>query len=112
VHDGGLGALVDSVGHLCRGGRYLCASVASRVADSLTHEALTQRDSDVLALMVKGLSNKLIAGALCIAVGTVKAHAKTLFGKLGVRTRSQAVALATERRLVASGAELPEPLAA
>ena len=106
-----LGELVDSVGHLSRGGRYLCASVASRVADSLTHETLTQRETEVLALMVKGFSNKLIARALCIAVGTVKAHAKALFGKLGVRTRSQAVALATERGLVATvdaAADLPE----
>lgn len=93
--------LVDSVGHLCRGGRYLCASVASRVAESLTHEALTQRESDVLALMVRGCGNKLIARELGIAVGTVKAHAKALYGKLGVGTRSQAVALAAERGLVA-----------
>lgn len=93
--------LVDSVAHLCRGGRYLCASVASRVAESLTREALTHREAEVLSLMVKGCSNKLIARELGIAVGTVKAHAKALFGKLGVRTRSEAVALANERGLVA-----------
>jgi DNA-binding NarL/FixJ family response regulator len=97
--------LVDSVAQLCRGGRYLCASVASRVAESLTREALTQREADVLALMVRGGSNKLIARELGIAVGTVKAHAKAVFGKLGVCTRSQAVALATERGLVAESAE-------
>jgi two-component system NarL family response regulator len=98
--------LVDSVGHLCRGGRYLCASVASRVAESLTREALTQRETDVLGLMVKGCSNKTIARELGIAVGTVKAHAKPLFAKLGVSTRNQAVALATERGLVAEAPEL------
>lgn len=98
--DCALHELVDSVDHLRRGGRYLCASVASRVAESLTRQALTHREAEVLALMVKGFSNKAIARALGIAVGTVKAHAKALFGKLGVGSRSQAVALATERGLV------------
>jgi DNA-binding NarL/FixJ family response regulator len=97
--------LVDSVAQLSRGGRYLCASVASRVAESLTREALTHRETDVLALMVRGCSNKAIARDLGIAVGTVKAHAKAVFAKLGVRTRSQAVALATERGLVVPALE-------
>jgi DNA-binding NarL/FixJ family response regulator len=104
--DCGLRELVEGVGLLGRGGRYLCATVASRMADSLTRASLTRRETDVLAQMVKGHSNKVIARELGIAVGTVKAHSKAVFEKLGVRTRSQAVALANQRGLV------PEAVAA
>lgn len=104
--DCGLRELVEGVGLLGRGGRYLCASVASRMADSLTRASLTRRETDVLAQMVKGHSNKVIARELGIAVGTVKAHSKAVFEKLGVCTRSQAVALANQRGLV------PEAVAA
>lgn len=104
--DCGLRELVDGIGLLGRGGRYLCASVASRMAESLTRASLTRRETDVLAQMVKGHSNKVIARELGIAVGTVKAHSKAVFEKLDVRTRSQAVALANQRGLV------PEPVAA
>jgi DNA-binding NarL/FixJ family response regulator len=98
--DCGLRELVEGIGLLGKGGRYLCASVASRMAESLTRTALTPRETDVLALMVKGHSNKIIARQLGIAVGTVKAHSKAVFEKLGVRTRSQAVALSNQRGLV------------
>jgi len=98
--DCGLRELIDGIGLLGRGGRYLCASVASRMAESLTRASLTRRETDVLAQMVKGHSNKVIARELGIAVGTVKAHSKAVFEKLDVRTRSQAVALANQRGLV------------
>jgi len=99
-----LGELLASVDLLSRGSRYLCAGVASRMAESLTHEPLTQRETDVLLLMVQGCSNKLIAARLGIALGTVKAHAKSIFGKLGVGTRTQAVALAAQRGLLRGAA--------
>lgn len=102
-----LAELVGCVGLLHRGLRYLCPSAARRVAESLTHQCLTSRESDVLQLMVKGCSNKVIARQLDIALGTVKAHVKAVLGKLGVSTRLQAVAAAAERGLGVSSESSP-----
>jgi len=57
-------------------------------------EALTERELDVLRLLVAGLSNPAIAQELVITVGTVKRHVNSIYGKLDVKSRSQAVARA------------------
>jgi NarL family two-component system response regulator LiaR len=61
---------------------------------------LTTRERDVLALMVKGLSNTEIATRLVISHATVKGHVSNILGKLGVTSRTEAVAIAVEHRLV------------
>ena len=53
---------------------------------------LTPRELDVLAAIGTGLSNKAIARQLGISLHTVKFHIESLFRKLGVRTRAEAVA--------------------
>lgn len=53
--------------------------------------ALTQREEEVLELMRWGLSNSEIASKLRININTVKSHAKNVFSKLGVKSRTQAV---------------------
>jgi len=55
---------------------------------------LTQRESEVLGLMVRGLSNRAIALRLSIGEDTVKTHARAVYRKLDVAERSQAVAVA------------------
>lgn len=55
---------------------------------------LTQRESEVLGLMVRGLSNRAIALRLSIGEDTVKTHARAVYRKLEVAERSQAVAVA------------------
>ncbi len=57
-------------------------------------EALTERELDVLRLLVAGLSNAAMARELVITVGTVKRHVNSIYGKLGVTSRTQAVARA------------------
>jgi ATP/maltotriose-dependent transcriptional regulator MalT len=54
-------------------------------------EALTMREHDVLALVADGLPNREIATALAISEHTVKFHLASIFGKLGVSTRTEAV---------------------
>ena len=53
-------------------------------------EALTTREHDVLALVADGLSNREVAHALAISEHTVKFHLASIFGKLGVSTRTEA----------------------
>ena len=54
-------------------------------------EPLTERERQVLHLLCTGLSNPEIAAELIIATGTVKKHLHNIYGKLGVRNRSQAI---------------------
>jgi DNA-binding CsgD family transcriptional regulator len=62
------------------------------------HALLTPREHEVLATLAEGLTNKAIARRLDISLHTVKFHVESLFRKLGARTRTEAVAKASERR--------------
>ena len=63
-------------------------------------EPLSERELQVLRLVAAGKSNQEIAAELVLAVGTVKAHTSNIYGKLGVRSRTQAVARARELNLL------------
>ncbi|HWH41196.1 MAG TPA: response regulator transcription factor [Usitatibacter sp.] len=92
-----------------RGVRYLSPQAAARLAESVSREALTAREHDVLSLMTQGLSNKAIANRLEISAGTVKSHLKAIFAKLEVRSRAQAMLTAEERGLLGT-AHHPAPM--
>jgi len=62
------------------------------------HALLTPRELEVLATLAEGMTNKAIARRLNISLHTVKFHIESLFRKLGARTRTEAVAKATDRR--------------
>jgi DNA-binding NarL/FixJ family response regulator len=64
-------------------------------------ETLTSRETEVLALLAEGLSNKGIAARLGISDQTVKFHVASIGGKLGAANRTDAVRLAVRRGLIA-----------
>jgi DNA-binding NarL/FixJ family response regulator len=92
--------LVEAVRAVARGSPYLSELAATRVAKSLTRTPLTARESEILQLIASGMSNKSIASALNIALGTVKAHTKSILEKLGARSRTQATVMAAQRGLL------------
>jgi len=84
-------------------------TLSSEATEALVHAAarpitpadeLTEREREVLGLMVDGLSNQEIADRLFLSLGTVKFHAGNIYAKLGVDSRVSAVTLAIQRRLV------------
>jgi DNA-binding NarL/FixJ family response regulator len=89
--------LATGVRAVHRGARHLSPEVTERLVESMFSEKLTEREMEVMGLVVEGRCNKAIGNALGIAEGTVKSHLKSTFEKLSVRNRTQAVA-AVERR--------------
>jgi LuxR family maltose regulon positive regulatory protein len=63
-------------------------------------EPLSERELEVLRLIVAGLSNREIAEELVIAISTVKSHINNIYSKLDVKRRAQAIARAQELGLL------------
>jgi len=61
---------------------------------------LTERELEVLALMVEGLNNTQIAGRLSVSPSTIKSHVSNILSKFGVASRNEAVTLALRKRIV------------
>lgn len=61
---------------------------------------LTEREREVLALMVEGLSNTQIASKLGVSTSTIKSHVSNVLSKLGVGSRTEAVTLALRNHIV------------
>jgi NarL family two-component system response regulator LiaR len=61
---------------------------------------LTEREREVLALMIEGLNNTQIAGRLIVSPSTIKSHVSSILAKLGVASRTEAVTLALRNRIV------------
>ncbi len=60
---------------------------------------LTEREHEVLLLMVEGLNNTQIAGRLTVSRSTIKSHVSNILAKFGVASRTEAVALAVRHKL-------------
>jgi len=73
---------------------------ATRKRASQSDYGLTERERQVLTLMVDGLSNAEIAERLVISVATVKFHVRGVLSKLGVTSRTEAVSLAWQQDLI------------
>uniref|UniRef100_A0AAU1LZG2 Response regulator transcription factor n=1 Tax=Streptomyces sp. NBC_00148 TaxID=2903626 RepID=A0AAU1LZG2_9ACTN len=80
----------------------LAPEVAHRLMDRMRTpaQALTKRELEVLRLVGEGLSNQQISKKLFLSQATVKSHLVHIYAKLGVDSRTSAVAAATARRLI------------
>ncbi len=70
---------------------------ATKPRETRPSELLSEREMGVLKVAAKGMSNKDIAGQLFISVRTVQAHLRSIFNKLGVGSRSEAVIYGLKR---------------
>jgi two-component system NarL family response regulator len=93
-------ALVDCVRKVHAGETYLPAPLAAKLAERVSGDALSPREIEVLQRMGAGKSNKEIGAELFISEGTVKTHVKSIFTKLDVVSRTEALATATRRGLI------------
>ena len=92
--------LIDAIQTVHRGKSRIPAAVAERLAERLSGNALTERETEVLKTIVAGKSNKEIAAALFISEATVKTPLNNLLSKLGVADRTQAATMALHRGIV------------
>jgi two-component system NarL family response regulator len=92
--------LLKCIREVHRGGTCIPPAVAAKLAERMTGPQLTGRELEVVELTAQGRSNKEIAAALAIAEGTVKVHLNSIFNKLGVAGRTEAVRMALERGIL------------
>ncbi|MGA2505183.1 MAG: response regulator transcription factor [Anaerolineales bacterium] len=85
------------------------STLSPEAAQALVHAAsqppapgldLTEREREVLALMVEGLNNTQIAARLTVSPSTVKSHVSNILAKLGVASRTEAVSLALRNHII------------
>lgn len=93
--------LVQAIRAVHEGKRYLPPSVEQRLSTHLTQPALTLRERQVLESIYLGLTNKQIATKLHVTERTAGFHVGGLLAKLGAKTRTEAVAIALNRGLLA-----------
>lgn len=103
--------LVTAIVRTARGERVIQPRISEFLADRLAKrrvppepvaEKLTPRETEILALLARQLSNKRIAKALNLTEGTVKVHVSSILSKLGAADRGQAVRIALKQRLLSA----------
>ncbi|MFC2060112.1 response regulator [Chloroflexota bacterium] len=100
--------LFKAIRAIYRGESLIEPAIAGKVLDRLVElsrqvrapERLSEREVEVLALIAKGTSNKLIATSLCIGESTVKTHIQSIFQKLEVNDRTEAVTEAIKKGII------------
>jgi DNA-binding NarL/FixJ family response regulator len=92
--------LLDFLRRVNRGETCIPASLIEKVATGLSSEALTGRELNVLELLARGKSNKEIGVSLYISETTVKSHLRSIFRKLNVLSRTEAISVASRRGLI------------
>ena len=103
----GVESVVHAVRCLHNGGTAIAPNVVTKMAMSLQSRGLTQREVEVLRLIMQGLSDKAIAHRLERSVDTAKTHVKAILTKLEASSRVEAVAIARRRGLVSEKSMTP-----
>lgn len=100
LKDAPLAELLECIRKVHRGETCIPPPLAAKLASRMSGEALTSRELDVLQLLARGRSNKEIGSDLFISETTVKTHVRSVFTKLNVMSRTEAIAAASHRGLI------------
>lgn len=92
--------LIKAIHYVASGRKYIPDAIAQVLSEHLGQEDLTTTETNVLRMIVGGMSNKEIAFALDNSENTIKTHVQNIFGKIGVSDRTSAATLAIKRGLV------------
>lgn len=97
--------ILDAIKEVREGGAPMSASIARRVVlhfqrDVNAGHSLSEREREILGGLVRGMSYKMIADEYFISIDTVRSHIKSIYEKLHVHSKSEAVAKAIKGRIV------------
>jgi len=96
----GSGQVLECLERVLEHGRLVPPALAARLATRVAGDALSRRELEILAYLSTGKSNKMIARAAGIGIGTVKYHVNNILSKLNVSCRTEAACVALQRGLV------------
>jgi two-component system NarL family response regulator len=92
--------MLEAIETVHMGRRYIPNPIASRLAERMLRSNLTARESEILEMLAKGLTNKQIGTALSISENTVRNHVNSIMEKLEVSDRTEAVAVAIQQGII------------
>lgn len=95
--------LLDCIRKVHSGETCIPSSLVAKLAASVSSEELTGREMHVLAFLAQGKGNREIGLNLHISETTVKSHLRSIFTKLNVLSRTEAIAVASKRGLIRLG---------
>jgi len=102
LKDVGREELIKCIRQVNAGKVYLPTEIAMKLVGGIPGERLTSRELEVLGLLGKGKANKVIAASLSVTEVTIKSHLQSIFRKLNVLSRTEAIAVATRKGLLRS----------
>jgi two-component system NarL family response regulator len=92
--------IVAAIHAVHSGGHHIPPRIAARLAERMVRTALTQRELEILEMVVRGLTNKQIGNALRISENTARNHINSIIRKLDVSGRTEAATAAIQQGLV------------
>jgi two-component system, NarL family, response regulator len=90
----------EAIRRVARGESFIPPEIGFKLAESMSHPELSNRETEVLQYLAGGRSNKEIGRILYISEGTVKHHVKSILSKLDAMGRTEAAAIAARRGLI------------
>jgi len=101
--------IIDAIRETLDGGAPMSPSIATKVLKMIVHQPLdpgmsafnlSEREKEILSCLVRGMSYKLIADACLISIDTVRGHIRSIYDKLHVHSKGEAIAKAIKGKIV------------
>lgn len=100
--DADAATLLEAIRSVAQGHKHIPPSVADWLGSGEAKARLTRRELEILQHIFRGQKNEEIAAGLGVSEGTIRIHITSIFGKLGVRRRTEAVAMALKKGMLRS----------